>query len=175
MTVRLSKVLLAFSVGTFALLVGVDNLLDYEANFLFVQHVLSMDTTFPESTLRWRAIESPLLHHAAYWLIIAAELAAGILCLAGAWRMLAARRASGPAFEAAKGLALAGLTTGFFLFFVGFLVVGGEWFKMWQSETWNAQEAAFRFAACFALVLIFVAMRDAEFDEPGAKARGRPR
>ena len=162
MTVRLSKALLTFSVGVFALLVGIDNIIDYRANLVFVQHVLSMDTTFPESTLGWRAITAPWLHHPAYWLIIAAEIGTGILCLAGAWRMFSARAAEAPVFEAAKGLAVAGLTLGFLLYFLGFLVVGGEWFKMWQSQTWNAQAAAFRFAACFALVLIFVAMRDGE-------------
>lgn len=160
MPLRLSKALLTFAAGAFALLVGIDNLLDYEANFAFVAHVLSMDTTFDHSTLRWRAITSPWLHHLAYGLIIAAEIAAGILCFAGAWRMWRARRADGHAFHAAKGLAIAGLTLGFLLFFFGFLVIGGEWFKMWQSATWNAQAAAFRFAACFGLVLILVAIRD---------------
>ena len=167
MTLRLSKALLTFCAGVFALLVGIDNLLDYRANLVFVQHVLSMDTTFPESTLRWRAITAPWLHHLAYWLIIAAEIGAGILCLLGAWRMFSAREADARAFEAAKGCAIAGLTLGFLLYFLGFLVVGGEWFKMWQSQTWNAQAAAFRFAACFALVLIFVALRD----EDAASAR----
>lgn len=165
MTSRLSKALLTFSAGVFALLVSLDNIIDYRTNLVFVQHVLSMDTTFPESALRWRAITTPWLHHAAYWLIIAAEIGTGILCLAGAWRMFCAREAEARAFEAAKARAIAGLTLGFLLYFLGFLVIGGEWFKMWQSATWNAQAAAFRFAACFALVLIFVAMRD---DDAGA-------
>ena len=162
MSVRLSKVLLTFSAGVFALLVGLDNLLDYEANLTFVQHVLSMDTTFDHSALRWRAITAPWLHHLAYWAIIAAEIVTGILCLAGARRMHGALGADGRAFSAAKGLAVAGLTAGFLLYFLGVLVIGGEWFKMWQSATWNAQAAAFRFAASFALVLIFVAMTDEE-------------
>ncbi len=166
MPLRLSKVLLTFSMGVFALLVGVDNLLDYGANLTFVQHVLSMDTTFAHSSLRWRAITSPLLHDLAYWIIISAEIVTGILCLAGAWRMLSVRGGDARAFEAAKGLAIAGLTLGFLLYFLGFLVIGGEWFQMWQSETWNAQASAFRFAACFALVLIFVAMKE---DDAGAR------
>ena len=45
---------------------------------------------------------------------------------------------------------------------LGFLVVGGEWFQMWQSKTWNGQEAAFRFIACIGLVLIFVNQPDGE-------------
>lgn len=164
MIVRLSKVLLVASVGAFALLVGIDNLLDYGTNLRFVEHVLSMDTTFPDSALRWRAITAPWLQHVAYWLIIAAELACGALCLAGAWRLFRLRGASAARFNAAKGLAVAGLTFGFLLYYGGLLVVGGEWFKMWQSQTWNAQAAAFRFAACFALVLIIVLMRDEELE-----------
>ena len=109
MIIRLSKVLLAASVGVFALLVGIDNLLDYGANLVFVEHVLSMDTTFPGSALRWRAITSPSLQNAAYWLIIGAELFTGVLCLAGAWRMFAARETSAARFNAAKDLAVAGL------------------------------------------------------------------
>lgn len=164
MLVRLAKVLLTVSLGLFALLVGTDNLLDYETNLVFVQHVLSMDTTFADSALRWRAITSPSVHHAAYGLIIAAELATGVLCLVGALRMFTSRAAPASAFNGAKDVAIAGLTAGFLLYFLGFLVVGGEWFKMWQAPTWNAQAAAFRFAACFMLALIFVAMRDEELE-----------
>ena len=39
----------------------------------------------------------------------------------------------------------AGAAAAFALWFVGFVVVGGEWFLMWQSATWNGQEAACRF------------------------------
>ena len=51
---------------------------------------------------------------------------------------------------------------GFALWFFGFMVVGGEWFQMWQSQTWNGQEAAFRFIGCIGLVLIFLAQKDDE-------------
>jgi predicted small integral membrane protein len=33
---------------------------------------------------------------------------------------------------------------------------------MWQSKTWNGQEAAFRFIACIGLVLLFLNQRDGE-------------
>ena len=48
-------------IGLFSLLVGVDNIIDYGTNYAFVQHVMSMDTVFPNSTLTWRAITSPAL------------------------------------------------------------------------------------------------------------------
>lgn len=160
MIARLSKALLTLALGIFALLVGADNIIDYGTNFAFVQHVLSMDTTFPGNKLMWRAISSDWVHHAAYAAIIAAEFLTGALCVAGARKLLLLRAAPGRQFHDAKGLATAGLAAGFMLYFFGFLVVGGEWFQMWQSQTWNGQEAAFRFAVSFALVLIFVSIED---------------
>ena len=162
MLVRAAKVLLVLLIGLFSLLVGADNIVDYGTNYAFVQHVMSMDTVFPNSTLTWRAITSPALHHAAYAVIIAAELLTGVLCVLGAWRLWQARALSAPAFNAAKNTAIAGLVLGFALWFFGFMVVGGEWFQMWQSQTWNGQEAAFRFIGCIGLVLLFLAQKDDE-------------
>jgi predicted small integral membrane protein len=162
MIVRISKAALTLSLGIFGLLVGIDNIIDYDTNFEFVRHVLSMDTTFPRNALLWRAIASSSVHHAAYALIIASEIGVGVLCVAGAWRIFKHRLAAPPEFNAAKGLAIAGLAAGFGLYFFGFLVIGGEWFQMWQSPTWNGQEAAFRFAASFGMVLIFVTLEDAD-------------
>ncbi len=160
MIVRAAKVLLPLLAGVFFLLVGIDNIIDYDTNFEFVRHVLSMDTTFPGNKLMWRAITSEWVHHLAYAAIIAAELATGVLCVSGSWRLFQARGAAAQQFNASKDVAIAGLAAGFALYFFGFLVVGGEWFQMWQSQTWNGQEAAFRFAACLGLMLIFVSLKD---------------
>jgi signal transduction histidine kinase/predicted small integral membrane protein len=94
------------AIGVLTGLACLNNLMDYNSNFALVQHVLSMDTTFPEGTLRWRAITSPPLHHAAYWFIIAMEGVAGALCLAGAYQMLVARNADPDIFHQSKNLAL---------------------------------------------------------------------
>jgi predicted small integral membrane protein len=123
---------------------------------------MSMDTIFPSSTLKWRAIDSAALYHVSYALIIAAEILAGLLCLAGAWKLWRARAAPAAAFNGAKDVAVAGLVLGFALWFLGFMVVGGEWFQMWQSQTWNGQQAAFRFITCIGLVLIFLNQKDDE-------------
>lgn len=164
MIVRLSKALLVALVGFFALLVGVDNIIDYGANFSFVQHVMSMDSVFPDNELRWRAIGQPVLYHAAYAVIIGFELLTGILCLAGAVLLWAARNARATEFNTAKFVAIAGLVCGLALWFFGFIVVGGEWFDMWQSADWNGQQAAFRFVACLGIVLIFLNQRDGEIE-----------
>jgi hypothetical protein len=49
------------------------------------------------------------------------------------------------------------------------MVIAGEWFAMWQSQTWNGQEAAFRFYVTALAVLIFVVLPDGDL---AAAARG---
>ena len=63
---RLSKIAFMASVCVWAGLVGINNVMDYGANFQFVQHVLAMDTTFPGNSLLWRSLRWGPLQHAAY-------------------------------------------------------------------------------------------------------------
>ena len=113
MIVRLAKIMLILSAGIFCLLVGYNNIADYGSNFMFVQHVLTMDTTFPENAVRTsRAILDPQIHHAVYWLIIAAELATGLLCLAGTVRLLMVLNSPAISFNAAKTTTTLGLAAG---------------------------------------------------------------
>ena len=159
--IRLSKIALVTAAGLFCLLVGYNNIVDYGSNFVFVKHVLSMDTTFPDNALRAsRAILDPQIYHAAYWIIIAAELAVGALCIAGALRLLVHLGASAERFNAAKSLAVLGLAGSMLFWFLGFMVVGGEWFQMWQSQIWNGQQPAFRFIGSIGLILIFLSLDD---------------
>ncbi len=46
---RYAKILMVLSLAAFAFLVTFNNITDYGSNFGFVQHVLSMDTPFPEN------------------------------------------------------------------------------------------------------------------------------
>lgn len=161
---RYAKIVMSLVLATFCLLVAFDNVTDYGTNYLFVQHVMSMDTTYPGNKLMYRAITNPVLWHLAYALIIAAQAVAGVLFLAGAIRLIQVRAAPGAAFNEAKTLVIAGATLAFLIWFFGFMVVAGEWFAMWQSQTWNGQEAAFRFYMAVLGVLIFVALPDNDLD-----------
>ena len=163
--IRAAKTAMVAAIALFASLVAFGNLTDYQTNFVFVQHVLGMDTIFPSSTIRYRAITDPGLHRAAYALIIAAEAAVAALCWAAAIFLLRQLRAGAAAFNRAKALAVTGLTTGFLLWQVGFMSIGGEWFGMWMSPQWNGVESAFRFVATIGLVLIFLAMPDGELPD----------
>ena len=80
MYTRLSKVILVWSVALFASLVVFNNLTDYDSNFTIIQHVLTMDTTFPDNQGLWRAIESPVIHHMIYGFIIVTEIVIAGLC-----------------------------------------------------------------------------------------------
>jgi predicted small integral membrane protein len=164
MVLRISKILLVSFVALFALLVGVDNLIDYPTNYEVVRHVLSMDSLVGDTSLSWRAITSDTLHRLAYGLIIATELGSGILSAVGAVILLGALRRDARSFNAQKDVAVVGLIALFALYFFGFMVVGGEWFQMWRSPQWNEQEAAFRFIGCIGLILLFVCQSDADYD-----------
>ncbi|MGE0006238.1 MAG: DUF2165 family protein [Parvibaculaceae bacterium] len=160
MTVRLSKIVLCLCLAAFAFLVAFGNITDYGSNFAFVQHVLSMDTTFPGNRLMYRAITSEPLWHLAYWLIILGEGLTCLLFLIGAFHLWQARHATGAGFDRSKRFAVAAATMGFLVWFFGFMVVGGEWFAMWQSPTWNGQDAAFKFYVAILGVLIYLNQPD---------------
>ena len=164
--IRAAKAALVAAIALFASLVAFGNVTDYNTNFVFVQHVLSMDTIFPFSTFGYRAITNDSLHHAAYALSIATEGATALLCWIGAGVLATRIRAEARVFNRAKIFGIAGLTLGFLLWQVGFMTIGGEWFGMWQSKDWNGVPSAFRFVMVIAAVLIFVALPDNDLDAP---------
>ncbi|MGC2524943.1 MAG: DUF2165 domain-containing protein [Stellaceae bacterium] len=162
---RVAKLIMVACLAVFALLVAFDNLTDYDTNFAFVRHVMSMDTTFPKNALLYRRITSPGLWQAGYALIIAGEGLTGLALAAAAIALARRLRSAGARFDQAKRFVVIGATLGFAVWFFGFMVVGGEWFAMWQSPLWNGQEPAFRFYLTILAVLIFVALPDGDLPE----------
>ena len=51
---RYAKIIMSLVLAAFCLLVTFDNITDYGTNYLFVQHVMSMDTTYPGNALMYR-------------------------------------------------------------------------------------------------------------------------
>lgn len=162
MVVRYSKILLVASIGFLTTLIALNNVQDYGSNLLYVQHVLSMDTTFPNNQLLWRAIKAPELQNLAYWLMILTEITISGLCWWGSFKLLRGVGASAQTFHQAKDIAILGLTLGFLFWFVGFMAIGGEWFAMWQSPDWNGQQPAFRFIGCVGIVLLFLNSQESD-------------
>jgi predicted small integral membrane protein len=160
---RWSKLLLLAAVGLFFTIVVFNNITDFDSNYQFVRHILSMDSTFPGNKGMWRAIASPLVHQVFYLSIIAWELLSAVLCWWGALALWRTLHAPVEAFERAKRIGIAALTTGMLMWLVAFECVGGEWFLMWQSKGWNGQEAAFRMFMIEAVLLVLL-----QLPEPAA-------
>jgi predicted small integral membrane protein len=154
--VRLSKIVMTGGLAFWAFLVTLGNVTDYDSNWRFVQHVLAMDTVFPDSTLTWRAITSPAVQTLAYWAIIATEGLTSLAFLAAAVLMARKLTAGTAAFQRAKSATAIGVALAFALWFIGFMAIGGEWFAMWQSGTWNGQDAAFTFYMTVLAVAVYV-------------------
>ena len=139
---------------------AVDNVIDYGTNYAFVQHVFSMDTTHPGNGLMGRAIADPAVWRLGYGAIIVGEALTGLCFLAAALALLTRLRAPSARFERAKTWAVVGGAVGFLVWFLGFAVIGGEWFQMWQSQTWNGQQSAFRFTMTILAVVIVIMQRE---------------
>jgi predicted small integral membrane protein len=162
MITRTAKLLLLAGVALFYSLVVFTNLTDFDSNYQFVRHVLSMDTTFPGNRSMWRAILSPTVHLAFYLSIIAWEFATTILLWWGVANLLRALRQPASAFNAAKRIPVVALTLSMLMWLVAFLSIGAEWFLMWQSPTWSGQQAAFRSFTVVGIVLLVMLQPDAE-------------
>jgi len=76
------------------------------------------------------------------------------------WLLRATYRADSAQFTAALNVAVIALTTSLLMWLVAFLHVGGEWFLMCQSQTWNGQEEAFRMFTIVGVVFLVVVQRE---------------
>jgi len=162
MTIRVAKMLLVFSVALFYFVIFFNNVTDYDSNYQFVRHVLLMDTTFPGNHGMWHAIQAPWVDAAFYASIIGWEALSMLLCLAAGMKLAGALRESATMFNSAKRWAVIALTVSLLQWLVAFLIVGGEWFLMWQSKDWNGQDAAVRMFIVVGIALLFVAQPDTE-------------
>src|SRR3990167_5276644 len=153
---RYIKIGMVASIALFFSLVAFDNIIDFTSNFPALQHVLSMDTTFHISSLMKRAIINPSIQWGSYLVIVTWEILTATLCWIGCFRLLWYINSDSGVFHIVKSTALIGLFCGFLLYMVGFVVIGGEWFCMWQSKIWNAQNAAGLFVSFILFVMIFL-------------------
>ncbi|MFF3975859.1 DUF2165 domain-containing protein [Streptomyces sp. NPDC001828] len=147
--------LLTATVALYMALVAFGNITDFDTNRQFVRHVLAMDTTFKDPDLMWRAITSGTLQDIAYVVIIIWETVAALVLVAAAVAWLGGpRRRSGAG--RARRLSTLGLLMVLLLFGAGFIAIGGEWFSMWQSKSWNGLDAATRNFIVAGIVLVVV-------------------
>jgi predicted small integral membrane protein len=162
MILRIAKCLLVAAIAVFYTILVLNNTTDYDSNYQFVRHVMMMDSTFPSNHAMWRAVNTPALHTVFYISIILWESVTTLLCWWGAIQLGGSLRETAAGFQAAKKWAIAGLSLSLLMWLVAFLSVGGEWFLMWQSKTWNGQEEAFRMFAVVGIVLLLLVHRETE-------------
>ncbi|MGW8552280.1 DUF2165 domain-containing protein [Streptomyces tubercidicus] len=151
-------------VALYITLVAFGNITDFGTNQQFVRHVLAMDTTFKDPDLMGRAITSRTWQDAAYLGIIAWETLTALV-LIGATALWAGGMRRRDRLVRARLASTVGLSMLLLLFGAGFLAIGGEWFAMWQSESWNGLEAATRNVTLAGIALLVVHL-------PGTAGRG---
>lgn len=157
---RLLQAFTLFSAGLYGLFVLMGNLMDYDSNYQFVKHVLSMDTTFEGNALMWRAITVPWMWTVGYIGIIFAEAVFAALGLIGGIKLFLRRDADAATFNRAKSWGYGAYGVGFLIWFIGFIVIGSEWFAMWQSSTWNGKDTAMPLAILWAGFAVLLALGD---------------
>ncbi len=157
---RLLQAFTLFSAGLYGLFVLMGNLMDYDSNYQFVKHVLSMDTTFDGNALMWRAITAPWVWTVGYIGIILAEALFAALGLIGGVKLFLRRDAHAAHFNQAKSWGFAAYGMGFLIWFIGFIVIGSEWFAMWQSSSWNGKDTAMPLAMLWGTFAVLLALSD---------------
>ncbi|EAH5524788.1 DUF2165 family protein [Campylobacter jejuni] len=159
--IRFSKIIILLTVASLAGIVVFGNVTDYNSNFQFVSHVMSMDTKpdYLGNAIVYRAITSPVIHHIGYIAIILFETFITLTALKGAYDMFKARNLDAQSFHNAK------IFWDYFfnlciLWFFAFQVVAAEWFGMWMSKVWNGLADATRLVTYMFLALIFISLKN---------------
>ncbi len=157
---RVAKTISVAAIALMSLLIVIGNTTDYFTNYHFVEHVMKMDTIFPDNNIHYRSINNTFLFHAGYILIILMEAMMAFCCIKGSWMLFKNLKSNTTLFHASKNWAVAGITIGIVIWFLGFEVIGGEWFAMWQSNTWNGLGSAERIVSFLVLVLILLHLKE---------------
>ena len=160
MNTRQIKILFGALIAFYMAMVCFNNITDYNSNFQFIKMVSGMGDVFSKDKTGWRAVNNETLQYIMYLFIILLELTITVLTISGLLKMLRKLKSSSTEFNHAKKLLSTGISLGVILWFGVFITVGGEWFLMWQSKTWNGQNTAFFLTICFLLFLIYISRHD---------------
>ncbi|MBS1668613.1 MAG: DUF2165 domain-containing protein [Bacteroidetes bacterium] len=157
---RRIKILFGSAIGLYMALVCFNNIFDYGSNFQFVSMVSGMEDIFSKDRNGWRSLHSHIAHHLLYIFIILWEITTAVLIISGVLRMVKTLKSDTDTFNHSKNSLAMGIAMGILLWFVFFIVIGGEWFLMWQSKNWNGQTNAFFLTISFLLFLIYLNQTD---------------
>jgi predicted small integral membrane protein len=152
---------LAFFSGLQMALIAFGNISDFGTNLAFVEGVLGMQTTNfggaagsgLDPDVMWHAITDPTLQVIGYVVIIVWESLAAIVLIAAVVQWI---RERGRGYATARALTSIGLLMILILFVGGFIVIGGEWFQMWRSTSWNGLDSALRYSLLALIPMVLV-------------------
>ncbi|MFJ2713542.1 DUF2165 family protein [Pseudomonas sp. NPDC087346] len=157
--IRYSKAMLMAYFSFFGLLIMIQNFTDYNSNYTYVAHILSMDTTVGAENIMYRAIDSPFLHHRIYWFVITMEVIYTVLCLIGTYQLIRHINAPAAVFHEAKKYSIMGILAAIFIYYVCLQTVGVEWFDMDTSQRWNAKDWARHITDFILPLMIYITMK----------------
>jgi predicted small integral membrane protein len=162
-TLPVAVAVLTLITAAYYLLVAIGNITDFGTNQQFVIHVFEMDTTFNDDDVMWRSIGSSAIQNFAYLLIILWEVLIAAVLI---WAFVAWVRAlrAGGGYDKPRRLSTLGWIMILLLFAGGFIVIGGEYFQMWQSEDWNGLDPALQNVVIAGLALIIAHLPSREWD-----------
>ena len=158
--IRILKIVAAVIIGLIGTLAFLNNLFNITSAQSFVSAVISA----PEQPF-YKVIGPTFGSAWQAWLglcvIMAGELAAGLLGFIGAGRMMAGKSLDADGFQNAKSLAIAGGMVGALVWYGMFVTLGEMYFNMWQTEIGSGSVAgAFRYGTVCAVMTLLIAMRD---------------
>ena len=157
---RYLKTTFVAALGLMALLYVIHNIMNIEEAYGAVGYVLGLEHNEVFDNNLLPAITGGAVKALA-WVIFLFEIATGVICLLGAWKLWQARSADAAGFEAAKGMAKLGAGLAVIVWFGFFGAIGGAGYQMWQSEIGAGSLAdAFKFSVWGLLVLIYLSMRE---------------
>ena len=161
---RIVKIMLMFSVGLWGVLGALGNVLDFAAGLEQVKFVISMAGAKDASGISWKAVHSPILANLAFGVVYVSKFLTGVLCLYCGARLLAARNADVPTFEAAKQPGILGCGISVVMLFLGFVVFAGVYFEYWRVPTFGmiTHHYAFIYTMCLMSFLLFLQRPDAQ-------------
>lgn len=160
MTERYLKIVMVAALGVMALLYVIQNIVNMDTAYYVVGYVLGLEGNEIFKINALPAIPAGLVPLMA-WIIFGFEIATGLVCVWGAWKLWQARNADADVFHASKGAARLGAGLAVVTWFGIFGVMGGAGYQMWQHEIGAGSLAdSFKFSVWALLVLIYLAHKE---------------
>ncbi len=158
--IRITKITAAAFIGTIGLLVFLGNLLNLNSAYDFVSIVVA-GAEQPYYKIIGPTVTAVWLTWIALFVIMAVELAIGILGFSGAIRMIQQRGGTSDQFNNSKAHAVLAGILGMLLWYGFFIVIGEGYFQMWQTELGlGAVAGAFRYGSVCAVLMFFISSKD---------------